>query len=60
MTRLTVVVADDEPLGRQRLVRLLEREPDAQVVAVCADGATALAAVRRHNPDLLFLDVQMP
>ncbi len=60
MSRLTVVVADDEPLGRQRLVRLLEREPDAQVVAVCADGATALAAVRRHNPDLLFLDVQMP
>jgi two-component system LytT family response regulator len=60
MSRVSVIVADDEPLGRQRLVRLLEREPDAQVVAVCADGVTALSAVRRHNPDLLFLDVQMP
>lgn len=60
MSRVSVIVADDEPLGRQRLVRLLEREPDAQVVAVCADGVTALTAVRRHNPDLLFLDVQMP
>jgi two-component system LytT family response regulator len=60
MIPVSVVVADDEPLGRQRIVRLLAQEPDAHVVAVCADGATALAAVRRHNPDLLFLDVQMP
>ena len=60
MSRVSVIVADDEPLGRQRLVRLLEREPDAEIVAVCADGVTALTAVRRHNPDLLFLDVQMP
>lgn len=60
MKMVSVVVADDEPLGRQRIVRLLAQQPDAQVVAVCADGATALAAVRRHNPDILFLDVQMP
>jgi hypothetical protein len=35
---LRVVVADDEPIGRQRLVRLLQVEPDTEVVAACADG----------------------
>jgi len=58
--RLRVLVADDEPLGRQRLVRLLEQEPDADLVSVCADGQSARAAIRRHDPDLLFLDVEMP
>ncbi|MFI5210194.1 MAG: LytR/AlgR family response regulator transcription factor, partial [Gemmatimonadales bacterium] len=58
--RLRVLVADDEPLGRQRLVRLLEQEPDAELVSVCADGQSARAAIRRHDPDLLFLDVEMP
>ncbi len=59
-SRLRVLVADDEPLGRQRLVRLLEQEPDAELVSVCADGQSARAAIRRHDPDLLFLDVEMP
>jgi len=59
-SRLRVLVADDEPLGRERLVRLLEQEPDADLVSVCADGQSARAAIRRHDPDLLFLDVEMP
>jgi two-component system, LytTR family, response regulator len=59
-SRLRVLVADDEPLGRQRLVRLLEQEPDAELVSVCADGQSTRAAIRRHDPDLLFLDVEMP
>ena len=57
---LRVVIADDEPLARQRVRRLLRRETDVQVVGECADGAETVAALLRESPDLLFLDVQMP
>jgi two-component system LytT family response regulator len=61
MTRpLRVVIADDEPLARQRVRRLLRRETDVQIVGECADGAATVATVVRESPDLLFLDVQMP
>ena len=59
-TPLRAVVVDDEPLARRRVVRLLRREPDVEVVAVCGDGREAVQAVHAHAPDLLFLDVQMP
>jgi two-component system LytT family response regulator len=51
---------DDEPLARERIRNLLESEPDVEVAAECADGKEAVEAIRRHRPDLLFLDVQMP
>jgi two-component system LytT family response regulator len=57
---LRVVVADDEPMGRQRLVRLLQAEPDTEVVAACADGQEAVEAIREHTPDVVLLDIQMP
>jgi two-component system LytT family response regulator len=57
---LRVVVADDELLARQRIRRLLRREPEVRIVAECADGPATVTAVLRESPDLLFLDVQMP
>jgi two-component system, LytTR family, response regulator len=57
---LRVVVADDEPMGRQRLVRLLQAEPETEVVAACADGQEAVEAIREHTPDVVLLDIQMP
>lgn len=57
---LRVIIVDDEPLARDRLRRLLSGESDVEVVAECADGSAAVAAVRDHAPDVLFLDVQMP
>jgi two-component system LytT family response regulator len=57
---LRVVVADDEPMGRQRLVRLLQAGPDTEVVAACADGDEAVVAIREHAPDIVLLDIQMP
>jgi two-component system LytT family response regulator len=57
---LRVAVVDDEPLIREGLAQMLGAEPGVAVVAACADGAAALAAVRAHAPDVLFLDVQMP
>jgi two-component system LytT family response regulator len=58
--KLRAIVADDEPLARSTLRRLLGADADIALVAECADGAAAVAAVRQHSPDLLFLDVQMP
>jgi two-component system, LytTR family, response regulator len=57
---LRTVVADDEPIGRARLLRLLEDDPRLEVAAACADGVEAVAAIREHRPDLVFLDIQMP
>jgi two-component system LytT family response regulator len=55
-----VLIADDEPLARQRLEDLVRPLPRAEVVATAADGDEAVEAIRRLRPDLVFLDVQMP
>ncbi len=57
---MRVLIADDEPLARDRLRNLLKKESDIEIAAECADGKEALAAIRREHPDLVFLDVQMP
>jgi two-component system, LytTR family, response regulator len=58
--RLRALVVDDEPLARQTLRSLLEREEDVEVVGECGDGPAAVEALRTGKPDLLFLDIQMP
>ena len=55
-----VVIADDEPMARKRLVRLLQQEPDVEIVAQCVGGEAAVAAINSTKVDLAFLDVQMP
>ena len=57
---VTVLVADDEPLARRRLLRLLRAEPGVEVVAECKGGRSAVEQIRARNPDLVFLDIQMP
>ena len=58
---MRVVVADDEPLARRRVLRLLrEHDDQVDVVAVCESGSQAVDAIRETRPDLVFLDVQMP
>ena len=57
---LRVVVVDDEPLARSGMCGLLARDPEVSVVAQCADGAEAVAAIAGLKPDLVLLDVQMP
>jgi two-component system LytT family response regulator len=58
--KIRVLVVDDEPLARERLRKLLEKEPETELVGECADGASAVEAIRSLAPDLVFLDVQMP
>src|SRR5437588_2544425 len=57
---MRVLVIDDEALARQRLTTLLSRVPDIQIVGECQNGLEAVASIRAHAPDLVFLDVQMP
>src|SRR5215213_3583563 len=57
---LTVIVVDDEKLARRRLVRLVEETGEAEVVAACAGGREAVEQTIALQPQLLFVDVQMP
>ncbi|HET6798883.1 MAG TPA: response regulator [Gemmatimonadales bacterium] len=56
---MRVVLVDDEPPGRLALRQHLSRVPDAEIVAECGDGTSAIEAILRHAPDVLFLDVQL-
>lgn len=58
--KIRAIIADDEPLARERIRSLLADEPDVEVVAECSNGAQTLKATQERRPDLLFLDVQMP
>ena len=58
--RIRVVIVDDEPLARKRLRDLLDGDPEIELVAEASDGRSAVRAVEKAEPDLLFLDVRMP
>jgi two-component system LytT family response regulator/two-component system response regulator LytT len=57
---LRVIVVDDEQLARDELCFQLEQAGDVEVLGLAGNGLEALAAVDRLDPDLVFLDVQMP
>src|SRR5687767_13844048 len=60
LTKTRAVIADDEPLARQRLRMLLAEEAWIDLVAECVDAPAAIAAIEKFRPSLVFLDVQMP
>jgi two-component system, LytTR family, response regulator len=60
MTPIRVVIADDQPMARERLVALLAEQRDVNIVATCASGAEAVTAIEAYRPELVFLDMQMP
>jgi two-component system, LytTR family, response regulator len=57
---LRVLVVDDEAPARRKVLRLLREEAGVDVVGEAESGDAAIAAVKKHRPDLVFLDVQMP
>jgi two-component system LytT family response regulator len=57
---MRVLIADDEPLARERLREFIEAEGDLQITGECSDGAEAVQAIRETLPELIFLDVRMP
>jgi DNA-binding NarL/FixJ family response regulator len=58
MTR--ILIADDQPLVRVGLRKILEAEPDLDVVAEAADGEDAVAETRLHRPEVVLMDIRMP
>ena len=60
MTRIRVLLADDEPLVRGGLRAILESEPDLVVAGEAADGAEVVTQARRLRPDVVLMDVRMP
>jgi two-component system, LytTR family, response regulator len=57
---LGAVIVDDEPLGRRAIRQQLERHPAVRVVAECENAREAIAAIAEWQPDIVFLDIQMP
>jgi two-component system LytT family response regulator/two-component system response regulator LytT len=59
-TRLRALVVDDEKLARDELCYQLDQDEDVDVIGQAANGVEALDALNEHDPDIVFLDVQMP
>jgi two-component system LytT family response regulator len=57
---MKALIIDDERLARAELRRLLEKHPDVEIVGEARDAEDALNQIRRMEPELLFLDIQMP
>ena len=57
---LRVLVADDEAPARQRIIDLLRRDSQVAVILEASDGLSAVEIIQNRQPDLVFLDVQMP
>ena len=60
MQALSTIIVDDEDLARRGLALRLKQIPGIEIVAECSNGRQALQAIAEHEPDLLFLDIQMP
>src|SRR5215204_4634327 len=58
--KIRTAVVDDEPLARERLLKLLRAEDSIEVVGEAGSGTAALELIRNERPELVFLDVQMP
>lgn len=57
---VTVLIADDEPLARERLRALLDHEPEFRLVGEATDGLEAVRMLRIHNPTIAILDIRLP
>lgn len=57
---IRTLIVDDEPLARERVKRFLRDESDISLVGECGNGREAIKAIREKDPDLVFLDIQMP
>jgi two-component system LytT family response regulator len=55
-----VIIIDDEPLARSIVLEFLQAHSDIHVVAECNNGFEGVKSITQHQPDLIFLDIQMP
>ena len=59
-TKIRVLIVDDESLARKFIRRMLKDDQEVEIVGECRNGKDAVTMIARQNPDLVFLDVQMP
>lgn len=57
---MKIIIIDDEPLARSIVKEYLKSWPDAELVAECSDGFEGIKAIQQYQPDVIFLDIQMP
>src|SRR5437762_8789247 len=57
---MKIIIIDDEPLARSIVKEYLQKFPELEIVAECNDGFEGVKAIQQHEPDLIFLDIQMP
>ncbi|MCC7402585.1 MAG: LytTR family transcriptional regulator DNA-binding domain-containing protein [Chitinophagaceae bacterium] len=57
---MKVIIIDDEPLARSIVKEYLQKHPELELVQECNDGLEGLKAIQQQQPDLIFLDIQMP
>jgi two-component system LytT family response regulator len=57
---INAVIADDEPIMRRNIRRLLRMHPAIHVQAECGDGISVVKAIIKYSPDVVFLDIEMP
>ena len=57
---MKVVIIDDEPLARSIVKEYLQKHPEFELMQECNDGFEGIKAIQQHQPDLIFLDIQMP
>ncbi len=55
-----IIIIDDEPLARSIVKEYLQKHPQLELMAECGDGFEGVKAIQQHQPDLIFLDIQMP
>jgi two-component system LytT family response regulator len=55
-----IITIDDEPLARSIVKEYLQKYPELEVIEECNDGFEGFKAIQQHQPDLIFLDIQMP
>lgn len=61
MRSITALIIDDEPMARQLLKGILaEHSPQVEVLDLCANLSEGVKAIRKHKPDVVFLDIEMP
>lgn len=60
MSKLRALIADDEEAGRKRLLQLLKRDKNVELVGIARNGEEAVELIRSASPEVLFLDIQMP
>src|SRR6201990_1969867 len=57
---MKIIIIDDEPLARSIIKEYMQYHPDLELIAECNDGFEGVKAIQQYQPDLIFLDIQMP